>query len=213
MSNEEKDRALYKYPGTDTLRNKLDIRNKDGLEQAERNLVTLRTVEGIPGGRFGLKHLQDIHRHLFQDVYEWAGELRQVDFHKGGVWFLPQNRIEMGMIDIHARLKKQDYLKNLSHDQFAEQAGVIIGDINLVHPFREGNGRTQMYYLKQLGHQADHRINLTRFKRDEWIAASIHANKADYTAMAQCIRKGIDGPVREKTETRRIQRDRGGWER
>lgn len=119
----------------------------------------------------------------------------------------------MGMNDIHARLKKQNYLKNLSHDQFADHAGLIIGDINLVHPFREGNGRTQMYYLKQLGRQANHRINLTRFQREEWIAASIQANKADYKPMAQCIRKGIDGPVREKTETRTIERDRGGWER
>lgn len=60
MSNEEKDRAFYKYPGTDILRNKLDIHNKTDLEQAERNLVTLRAFEGIPGGRFDLKHLQDI---------------------------------------------------------------------------------------------------------------------------------------------------------
>ena len=76
MRNSEKDQKLYTYPNSPVLRNKLDLRDADALERAERLLVQQRIEEGIPRGNFSLDHLQAIHRHLFQDVYEWAGDIR-----------------------------------------------------------------------------------------------------------------------------------------
>ena len=151
-----------------------------------------RIEEGAPTGNFDLKHLQDIHRHLFQDVYEWAGEVRQVDFHKTD-WFLPHSRIEMGMRDVHARLIKQDYLSGLPRPEFAARAGEIIGDVNYAHPFRDGNGRTQLLYLKQLGARAGHKVDLTRFDRDQWVEASIEANSGKYSLMGNCIERALAG--------------------
>lgn len=190
MNNEERDQQLYRYPESKVLRNKLGIRDHADLQEVERLFVADRITEGVPTGKFDLRHLQGIHHHLFQDVYEWAGELRQVDFHKTS-WFHPYDRIEIGMADVHKRLTQDDFLRGLPSDDFAAQAAEYIGDVNRLHPFREGNGRTQFHYLKQLGHQAGHEIDLTRFDRDTWIQASIEANDFKTEAMAGCIRRGM----------------------
>jgi len=210
MNNEEKDRAFYKYPGTDTLRNKFGIRDSRLLDTVERALVGTRIDELPPAGNFDLVHLQAIHRHLFQDIYDWAGELRQVDFHKGGFWFLPHDRIEMGINDVHRRLAEKDFLRGLPPGDFAREAGIIIGDLNHAHPFREGNGRTQMSYLDLLAQQAGHVIGFERFEQKSWIEASIQANEGRYDLMGRCIENSITGPAKEQSKGRGRSR---GWER
>lgn len=187
MTNEERDKELYRFPDSDVLRNKLDIHDPDRLRDVEARLVATRAEEGVPTGNFDLDHLRGIHRHLFQDVYEWAGELRQVDFHKGNSAFHPYSRIDMGMADVHKRLSDQEFLKGLSPEKFASEAAEYMGDVNRLHPFREGNGRTQFQYLKQLGDRAGHSVDLTRFERDTWIQASIEAHGFKTDKMAKCI--------------------------
>lgn len=113
----------YLYPGTTVLRNKLGIRDTAQLEQTERVLVTQRAAEGIPAGTFGLDHMKAIHRHLFQDLYEWAGEIRTVEIAKSGQQFQFRQFIETGMADVQARLERANFLKGLSAAEFAEQAG------------------------------------------------------------------------------------------
>lgn len=183
----------YVYPGTRVLRNKLDIRDADALDRAERRLVLDRVAEGAPSGKFDLKHLRAIHRHLFQDVYEWAGRLRSVEISKDKHQFQFRQYIETGMADVHRRLVAARFLKGLSRAEFAAQAGQIIGDVNYVHPFREGNGRTQLQYLKQLAEQAGHPLDLTRLPTTGWIEASREAHNARYDAMAKCIEGAIVG--------------------
>jgi len=205
MKNEERDRHLYKYPNSDVLKNKLGIQDQKILDEAERSLVTNRIREGVPSGNFDLKHLQDIHKHLFQDIYGWAGEIRQVHIHKGTSSFVPPDKIRFAMQDVHNRIKQQNYLRELKKDAFAKEAGKIIGDINHVHPFREGNGRTQLQYLELLGKKAGHNIQTQRIKRDEWIQASIEANDAKYDRMSQCINDVINSREREQ-ETNKKRR-------
>ena len=95
----------YCYPPDDTvLRNGLNIRAAGTLEAAERQLVAQRLLEPVPGGDFDLAHLKAVHRHLFQDVYEWAGEIRTVEIAKGESRFQPRRFIATGMADIHCRM-------------------------------------------------------------------------------------------------------------
>lgn len=213
MTNEEKDEQLYKYPRSNVLRNKLDIRDSDELDKIERLFVAQRSREVVLRGKFDLDHLRAIHRHLFQDIYEWAGEIRRVDFHKGGLWFLPQDRIETGLADIHHRLTEQNFLRDLNAEDFSERAGVILGDINFAHPFREGNGRTQLQYLKQLAVQAGHKLDLRKIDPKQWIEASIEANRSRYEPMSAYIEGAITGLVRERSAPRARDRGRGGQER
>lgn len=183
---------VYCYPPDYTvLRNKLDLRTQEELDAFERMAVQVRAEQGCPVGRFDLAHLRAIHGHLFQDVYDWAGELRTVEIKKGGSQFQPRQFIETGMADVHRRLEAQDFLQGRTADGFAEGAGRIIGDVNYVHPFREGNGRTQLIYLQQLSTQAGHPIDLTRIERDAWMGASVRAHHGDYQPMSACIRGAI----------------------
>lgn len=178
----------YLYPGTPTLKNKLDIKDADALDRVERRLVADRIEEGkVPTGSFDLAHLQAIHRYLFQDIYEWAGELRTLEISKGASQFQFREYIDTGMADVHRRLVESNFLKGLSAQVFAARAATIMGDVNYVHPFREGNGRAQLQYLKQLAAQAGQPIDLTRLEPEAWLQACREAHEARYDAMARCI--------------------------
>lgn len=183
------DRDPYLHRSVAILRNKLEILQPAALERVERQLVAQRIRQGVPDGRFGLDHLRAIHRHLFQDIYDWAGEIRTVELSKAGHQFQLCRYIETGIGDIHRRLVEADFLKGLDKRRFAQGAGELIGDLNYVHPFREGNGRTQLQYLKLLGAQAGHRLHLDRLDPLAWLDASRAAHNADYGPMAAEIER------------------------
>lgn len=181
----------YTYPGSSVLQNRLDIRDAETLDRVERAFVVQRMHVGVPRGNFDLPHLQAIHRHLFQDIYDWAGEVRTVDITKGRHMFQYPTFIHNGMRDIERRLNEADFLRGLPPEEFAAQAGPIIGDVNHVHPFREGNGRTQLQYLQQLSDQAGHSLSLEAIDKDRWFQASIASHNCDYRPMAEEIGRSI----------------------
>lgn len=181
----------YLYPDRAVLRNKLGIFDTARLERVERQLVTQRIAEGVPPGDFDLAHLQAIHRHLFQDVYDWAGQVRTVEIAKDGHQFQFRRFIETGMADVHRRLRDADFLRGRHRRAFATAASAIIGDLNYVHPFRDGNGRTQLQYLERLAWQAKHPLALERLSPHGWLAASRAAHHGDYRLMAEEIARAI----------------------
>ena len=186
----------YVYPGTTTLRNRLGLTDPNDLDRVERLYAADRATQPIPRGRLDLRHLRAIHRHLFQDVYDWAGELRTVEISKGRQQFQFWQYIQTGMADVHRGLERARFLRGLPPAEFAAQAAVIIGDINYIHPFREGNGRTQLQYLKQFTIEAGHRLDLVRIAGERWIAASIASHAADYAPMTEVLSEALAPPPR-----------------
>jgi len=179
---------VYCYPPDHSvLKNKMNIRDAKSLERVERMFVAERAAQGAPDGIFDLVHLKAIHRHLFQDIYDWAGEIRTIEISKGGSQFQFRRYIATGMADVHRRILGQNYLKDLSPGSFAEAVGAIIGDVNYVHPFREGNGRAQALYLEQLAANAGQPLDLKAIDKPQWIAASKAAHFGDYAPMGACI--------------------------
>ena len=185
------DHDPYTDPDTGVLRNLLGIEDADELERVERLLVWERISEGAPEGNFDLQHLQAIHRHLFQDVYDWAGQVRTVEINKDGSQFQMRRFIEAGMEDVHRRLVTQDNLRNLTPDEFARQGSVILGDVNHCHPFREGNGRAQLEFFDQLANQAGHSFDASTLDPQRWVEASRAAHLGDYQLMEREIRGAI----------------------
>lgn len=183
----------YVYPGTSILRNRLGIRDAATLGRLERRLVIQRIRGGVPAGFFDLAHLCAIHRHLFQDVYAWAGELRTVEISREHDKFQFRQFIVTGMGDVHRRLVASRFLVGLPARQFADRAAVIVGDVNYIHPIREGNGRTQLQYLRALALQAGHHLDLARLDPAAWIEASRNSHDADYRSMADAIWNAIVG--------------------
>ncbi len=185
----------YCYPPDYTvLKNKFDLRDAVALERVERRFAVERATQGVPLGNFDLEHLCSIHHHLFQDIYEWAGQIRSVEISKAGNQFQLRRYILKGMADVHQRLEAINFLKGLGPEGFAAEAGKILGDINYVHPFRDGNGRAQALYLKQLASEAGHPIDLTRIDKAHWINASVAAYAGNYGIMSDCIRAAMQTP-------------------
>ncbi|MEM7799045.1 MAG: Fic family protein [Chloroflexota bacterium] len=201
---------VYCYPPDySVLKNLPGYRDQSQLDAFERAATLERSRQGIPTGNFDLKHLQAIHGHLFQDVYAWAGKLRTVEIEKGGHQFQFRQYIETGMADIYKRLKDDNFLKGRSAEAFAKGAGEIIGDVNYVHPFRDGNGRTQLQYLKLLGAQAGHELDLARLERSSWIEASREAHKANYKPMSACIASTVAGRTPHTPEIEALKKKLG----
>lgn len=181
----------YVHPGTSILKNHFGITDPVNLDRIERSFVAQRITEGVPSGALDLSHLQAIHRHLFQDIYEWAGEIRTVEINKGAQQFQFRQYIHTGMADVHRRLVRSRFLTGLSRQDFAQQVAVIIGDVNYIHPFREGNGRAQLQYLKLLTERAGHPVDLARIDTKRWIEASQVSHAAAYALMARLIAEAI----------------------
>lgn len=140
----------YAYRGTQVLRNKAGIHDAARLEAFELEMSTVRALEPFPVGRLSAAHYCRIHRHLFQDVYAWAGRYRTVRTGKGGNWFCYPEYIASEMRRLFAALRQRHHLKRLPPADFAVGAAWFLGELNAIHPFREGNGRTQLSFLHLL---------------------------------------------------------------
>ena len=148
----------YCYPGTTVLRNRLELRDQAKLDAFEKEVTSARADEDVPAGRLSYRHYRAIHRHLFQDAYSWAGRVRTVRISKSGNAFGYPEHIEREMKQLFADLKKRKFLQGLGVTEFAEGAAHFLAEVNAIHPFREGNGRTQLSFLKILAERAGHPI-------------------------------------------------------
>ncbi len=134
----------YCYPGTTILINRAGLRDQATLTAFEAEMTSQRFREPVPRGRLGYRHYRAIHRHLFQDVYPWAGKLRRLRIAKAGSAFCYPEYIDREMRRLFARLAKGRQLRGLDDTTFADQAAHFLAELNAIHPFREGNGRTQL---------------------------------------------------------------------
>jgi cell filamentation protein len=138
------------YPGTSVLINRADLRAQVDLDDYEFTMYLSRSAEPLPAGELDYAHYRAIHHHLFQDVYDWAGEPRTIRIEKGGNWFCYPENLERWMGATFAKLQDYDFLNTPDDGLFARRGAEIVADINAGHPFREGNGRTQLTFLKLL---------------------------------------------------------------
>ncbi len=181
---------FYCYPGSPVLKNKLNITDGELLETAERDITYLRALEAaqkhIPG-HFDYAHLKRIHRFLFGDVYDWAGQTRLVNISKGNP-FCQVPFIDAQMDRISTQLKKENYLKDLKdRTMIAKRLAYYLGEINAVHPFREGNGRAQRMFIEHLAHTLGYRLDFSKISREDMILASSKAFVMDYAMLENLI--------------------------
>jgi len=161
------------YPGTGVLINLADLRVQAALDEFEVEAVGHRSLEPPPPGDFDTAHYCALHRHLFQDVYAWAGEYRTIRTGKGGSWFCYPEWIEREMDKLFATLEKGALLPGADVHAFVAAAAEFLGELNAIHPFREGNGRAQLYFLRLLGLRAGHPIRSEAVERDAFLLAMI----------------------------------------
>src|SRR5471032_1382526 len=132
----------YCYPGSSVLINKLGIITGDALDAAEIELTQARVDQYDPNvGDISLSALRAIHFYLFQDLYDWAGDLRTVDISRGNTRFANVNRIEPEADKLFRQLAQENHLTGLTRAEFVARVAHYYCELNVIHPFRDGNGR------------------------------------------------------------------------
>jgi cell filamentation protein len=182
----------YCYLGTTVLKNRAGLRSQRDLDFFEEEATAQRFVEPLPVGKLDLRHLRAIHRHLFQDVYAWAGSLRTVRISKGGSAFCYPENLERELGRLFADLASRKNFSGLDADAFAERAAHFLAELNAIHPFREGNGRTQLSFLAVLANQAGHPLALERFNPRVMLDATVTSFGGSEEPLARMIRGVLD---------------------
>jgi cell filamentation protein len=171
----------YTLPGG-TLRNLLGIQDRDALAQAEADIAsavaTVLVSRQIPGS-YDLTHLRRFHAALFGKIYDWAGELRTVEIAKGASAFCRVALIESYAADVFGRLAAEQWLRGRSQPAFTAGLVALYADLNALHPFREGNGRTGRAFLAQLARDAGWRLDWSGLGEDENAQASAKSFQGD----------------------------------
>lgn len=206
----------YALDDGETLKNKLGATAPEELEKREADLVARRDIEmrlgGGPEGKFDAEHLKAIHQHLFQDVYEWAGHTRdeRVALSDGttasepilrkveGQPFAIGPAIPEGLDALAERLREANYLHGLPREEFATRAADAMAELNGIHPFREGNGRTQRVFMEQLAEEAGHTLDFTVVSKERMSQASIAAHEHNDPSMMRRMFDEISDPERSK---------------
>lgn len=168
------ERYCYQPEGR-VLINKLDIREQKKLDQAETAFGSLRQAALLKRpvkGNFDLAHLCAIHKRLFGDVYKWAGQTRDVNIAKGNL-FCPAAMIADYAAGIFADLKAAEYLHGLDRPAFIRAFARFYGDVNCLHPFREGNGRATREFFRLLALENGYALDLSGTSQEAFIRASI----------------------------------------
>lgn len=166
------------YPGTAVLINKLGLRSQEALDEAEKVAVPLRSMEleqETICEPFTFSFYCGLHQRLFGDIYPWAGQVRAVDLSKKGTSFCPASRVkELGEAKFQ-RLQEMDELRGLPKEAFLREVTDLYHELNMLHPFREGNGRTQRLFFTLLIRRAGYDISFADCDTDQLMIATILA--------------------------------------
>ena len=187
----------YADPVTGVLRNKLGLGTAEELAVAEREITHVALIllrESPVRATYDLSHLCAIHRRIFGDIYEWAGQVRTVVIAKGSPFCLPQH-IESASADIFRALRGENFLQGLERTSFLDRLTFYLGEVNAVHPFREGNGRTQRAFFEQLALDAGFTLSWQHLDAT-W---NIKASAAIMRGNAEPMRKMLDTLVTSGT--------------
>lgn len=194
--------SKYFYPGTNVLINLPGIRDPDKLNQFERVHTYLRLVElqhNPIKGKFDFDHLKEIHRYIFQDVYPFAGQIRDENIAKDYFTFAPYPFIEKEANRLFDSLKDENFLSGLEIDPFSQRSAYYMAELNVLHPFREGNGRTIREFIRQLAYEAGYSLDWRKRDYREIFQASVRS-KTDTKELAQVIRSCL-------TDLRQLDRE------
>ena len=166
------------YPGTSILVNKFDLRSQADLDLVESTLVAAKATQWEEHplcATFDFAHYKAIHAHLFGELYDWAGQVRTINISKKGTRFCPADEIESMAAAVFKRLAAEHFFCNLPSESFVPELLDFYERTNELHPFREGNGRTQRVFLAQLAQNAGYHLDFSAVDPDELMIATIQS--------------------------------------
>lgn len=191
------------YPGTTCLVNKLGIQDELALAETEAAVVlgkaSLLDQQPIPGV-FDFDHYKRIHQFLFCDLYDWAGQIRTINLSKKGTAFVPAAEIESCAVACFKRLAEFSG-EGMSHRELAEEVADFYHTVNMLQPFREGNGRTQRIFFTQWIRSLGYDFDLSSVDPDAFMIATIYAAQGVMDQLADFFEQMIEQPQMEMRTT------------
>ena len=190
-------------PATGVLKNRLGISDATTFAQTEAQFVAERarelTHQPIPGA-FDLPHLQAIHRHLFGDLYEWAGHLRTVDLTKDTSRFAHHAHLERAAAPIFRDLAQENHLRGLEPAAWSRRAAHYLAELNALHPFRDGNGRALRALFSQVAHDSGYTIVWKHMTQADMLEASRRSFSGDLAPLTTLIQRNLHRgvPIQEQ---------------
>ena len=185
----EQRNSNYCYPNSNTLINKLDIKDDKLLQKYEAKITAAKLLalrqKGIIGN-FDVEHLNAIHTYLFEDIYSFAGKYSNENIAKGVFRFAEWEYIEPELQRLFKEIKNENYLADLSKEELAERLAYYLSELNVLHPYREGNGRTTREFIRELALKNGYNLNLSKVTPQDFLKASIKSI-ADTTDLANLI--------------------------
>ncbi len=184
--------SIYCYKGTNLLKNKIAIRDAQTLKSFEEEIVSAKTYALIQNpipGKFTKTHLFHIHKFLFGDIYPFAGHIRKEQISKGDTMFYPPGAIDSALKELFVKIKA--FQHHFERERLLEQTAYLMAELNIIHPFREGNGRTIREFIRQWLLHYDIKLNWGNIERELILEASVQSVD-DAAALIPCLQACIE---------------------
>ena len=168
--------SIYCYPSSNVLKNKLNIRDNKLLKTAEEEITLIKQMELLKNpikGNFSKAHLMNIHKFIFEDIYSFAGKIRREQISKADTMFYPPNLINRELDKVFAKIKEKNMLKETDREKVFDNLAYVMGELNIIHPFREGNGRSIREFIRLMAKRMGYDLNWGNVDKEELLEASI----------------------------------------
>lgn len=168
--------SIYCYPGTNILINKLGIRDSNKLFEIEKQIVLIKSYilrQNQIRYTFDKRHFTYLHDFLFGDIYSFAGKFRTENICKGSFTFASWEYIESELDRLLKELKSENFLQGLNKENLSKRLAYYLSELNVLHPFREGNGRTIREFIRELALKAGYTLDLQNTTPEEMFNASV----------------------------------------
>ncbi len=186
--------SIYCYPDSNVLKNKLNIRDNKLLKTAEEEITLIKQMELLKNpikGNFSKSHLMNIHKFIFVDIYPFAGRIRREQISKADTMFYPPNFIDRELNKVFAKIKEKNMLKETDKVKVFDNLAYVMAELNIIHPFREGNGRSIREFIRLMAKRMGYDLNWGNVDSEELLEASI-LSVDDYKVLVGILEACVD---------------------
>ena len=185
--------SIYCYPNSNVLKNKLNIRDNKFLKTAEEEITLIKQMELLKNpikGNFSKAHLMNIHKFIFEDIYSFAGKIRREQISKADTLFYPPNLIDRELDKVFAKIKEKNMLRETDEEKIFDNLAYVMAELNIIHPFREGNGRSIREFIRLMAKRMGYDLNWGNVDKEELLQASI-LSVDDYKVLVKILKNCV----------------------
>lgn len=186
---------IYCY-SSGVLKNKLGIDDEEKLSSLEAELTSINLASFLihpVKGKLDFNHYKKIHKEIFGDIFAFAGKTRTVSMSKGSttfcIWMYIDEQCEKTFDLINRELLENDKYKETNKKEFVELIAKYMTELNIIHPFREGNGRTLREYFRLLYIKCGYELKYGNCTKEEVLEADIEAAQGNNELLVNLLNK------------------------